>query len=48
MHNLITQPKDSTLHTVAYVWNGTEGVISGTSASTPLMSGIIALVNNDL
>ena len=32
----------------AYVWNGTEGVISGTSASTPLMSGIIALVNDAL
>ncbi|KUJ07644.1 tripeptidyl-peptidase 1 precursor [Mollisia scopiformis] len=32
----------------AYVWNGTEGVISGTSASTPLMSGIISLVNDDL
>jgi tripeptidyl-peptidase I len=32
----------------AYVWNGTEGIISGTSASTPLMSGIIALVNDEL
>lgn len=32
----------------AYVWNGTEGVISGTSASTPLMSGIISLVNDAL
>jgi len=32
----------------AYFWNGTEGVISGTSASTPLMSGIIALVNDVL
>jgi tripeptidyl-peptidase I len=32
----------------AYFWNGTEGVISGTSASTPLMSGIIALVNDAL
>jgi tripeptidyl-peptidase I len=32
----------------AYVWNGTEGAISGTSASTPLMSGILALVNDAL
>lgn len=32
----------------AYFWNGTEGVISGTSASTPLMSGIISLINDDL
>lgn len=32
----------------AYVWNGTEGVISGTSASTPLMAGIIAMVNDAL
>lgn len=32
----------------AYVWNGTEGVISGTSASTPLMAGILALVNDAL
>jgi tripeptidyl-peptidase-1 len=32
----------------AYFWNGTEGTISGTSASTPLMSGIIALVNDAL
>ncbi|KAF8851033.1 subtilisin-like protein [Acephala macrosclerotiorum] len=32
----------------AYVWNRTEGVISGTSASTPLMSGILALVSDDL
>ncbi|ORY09202.1 tripeptidyl-peptidase 1 precursor [Clohesyomyces aquaticus] len=32
----------------AYFWNGTEGVISGTSASTPLTSGIIALVNDAL
>lgn len=30
----------------AYFWNGTEGVISGTSASTPLLSGIISLVND--
>jgi tripeptidyl-peptidase-1 len=32
----------------AYVWNGTEGTISGTSASTPLMAGILALVNDAL
>jgi tripeptidyl-peptidase-1 len=32
----------------AYFWNGTEGAISGTSAATPLMSGIIALVNDAL
>lgn len=32
----------------AYFWNGTEGVISGTSASTPLLSGIIGLVNDAL
>ncbi|KAI3324132.1 tripeptidyl-peptidase 1 precursor [Xylariaceae sp. AK1471] len=32
----------------AYFWNGTEGVISGTSASTPLMSGILSLVNDAL
>jgi tripeptidyl-peptidase I len=32
----------------AYFWNGTEGTVSGTSASTPLMSGIIALVNDAL
>ncbi|RFU25106.1 hypothetical protein B7463_g11230, partial [Scytalidium lignicola] len=32
----------------AWVWNGTFGTISGTSASTPLMSGIIALVNDVL
>jgi len=31
-----------------YFWNGTEGVISGTSASTPLMSSILALVNDAL
>ncbi|RYO89452.1 hypothetical protein DL763_005649 [Monosporascus cannonballus] len=30
----------------AYFWNGTEGVISGTSASTPLLSGIVSLVND--
>ncbi|KAI1265446.1 tripeptidyl-peptidase 1 precursor [Xylariaceae sp. FL1019] len=32
----------------AYFWNGTEGVISGTSASTPLLSGILTLVNDAL
>ncbi|CAG9993160.1 unnamed protein product [Clonostachys byssicola] len=32
----------------AYFWNGTEGVISGTSASTPLTAGIISLVNDAL
>ncbi|KAF2476738.1 tripeptidyl-peptidase 1 precursor [Lindgomyces ingoldianus] len=32
----------------AYFWNGTEGVISGTSASAPLTSGIMALVNDAL
>ncbi|KAH7078725.1 peptidase S8/S53 domain-containing protein [Paraphoma chrysanthemicola] len=32
----------------AYFWNGTEGTISGTSASTPLTSGIFALVNDAL
>jgi tripeptidyl-peptidase-1 len=32
----------------AYFWNGTEGVISGTSASCPLTSGIFALVNDAL
>jgi tripeptidyl-peptidase I len=32
----------------AYVWNGTVGSISGTSASTPLMSGILSLVNDAL
>ncbi|KAI1270798.1 tripeptidyl-peptidase 1 precursor [Xylaria sp. FL0933] len=32
----------------AYFYNGTEGVISGTSASTPLTSGIISLVNDAL
>ncbi|KAF1974278.1 tripeptidyl-peptidase 1 precursor [Bimuria novae-zelandiae CBS 107.79] len=32
----------------AYVWNGTEGTISGTSASTPLTAGIFALVNDAL
>jgi tripeptidyl-peptidase-1 len=31
-----------------YVWNGTFGIISGTSASTPLMSSILALVNDAL
>ncbi|KAL2069388.1 hypothetical protein VTL71DRAFT_14067 [Oculimacula yallundae] len=29
-------------------WNGTERIVSGTSASTPLMSGVIALVNDAL
>ncbi|KAF2675078.1 tripeptidyl-peptidase 1 precursor [Microthyrium microscopicum] len=32
----------------AIFWNGTEERISGTSASTPLFSGIIALVNDAL
>ena len=32
----------------AYFWNGTEGTISGTSASTPLTAGIFALVNDAL
>ncbi|KAI1183607.1 tripeptidyl-peptidase 1 precursor [Nemania serpens] len=32
----------------AYFWNGTEGVISGTSASTPLLSGVLTLVNDAL
>ncbi|KAH8801761.1 peptidase S8/S53 domain-containing protein [Xylogone sp. PMI_703] len=32
----------------AFVWNGTFGAISGTSAATPLMSGIIALINDVL
>lgn len=32
----------------AYFWNGTEGVISGTSAFCPLTSGIISLVNDAL
>jgi tripeptidyl-peptidase-1 len=32
----------------AYVWNGTEGVISGTSASAPLTAGIFTLVNDAL
>ncbi|KAH7311332.1 tripeptidyl-peptidase 1 precursor [Stachybotrys elegans] len=32
----------------SYFWNGTEGVISGTSASTPLTAGIISLVNDAL
>jgi tripeptidyl-peptidase-1 len=31
-----------------YFWNATNGVISGTSASTPLMAGILALVNDEL
>ncbi|EDU49987.1 tripeptidyl-peptidase 1 precursor [Pyrenophora tritici-repentis] len=32
----------------AYFWNGTEGTISGTSASSPLTAGIFALVNDAL
>lgn len=32
----------------AYFWNGTEGVISGTSASCPLTGGILSLVNDAL
>ncbi|KAI0005265.1 tripeptidyl-peptidase 1 precursor [Xylariaceae sp. FL0662B] len=32
----------------AYFWNGTEGTISGTSASCPLAGGIVALVNDAL
>ncbi len=32
----------------AYFWNGTEATISGTSASTPLFSGILSLVNDAL
>ncbi|KAF2020370.1 subtilisin-like protein [Aaosphaeria arxii CBS 175.79] len=32
----------------AYFWNGTEGTISGTSASTPLVAGIFSLVNDAL
>ena len=32
----------------AYFWNGTEGVISGTSASSPLTAGIFTLVNDAL
>jgi tripeptidyl-peptidase-1 len=31
-----------------FVWNATNGVISGTSASTPLMASILALVNDAL
>ncbi|KAF2708828.1 subtilisin-like protein [Pleomassaria siparia CBS 279.74] len=31
-----------------YFWNATNGIISGTSASAPLMSSVIALVNDDL
>lgn len=30
----------------AYFWNGTEGTISGTSASTPLTASILSLVND--
>ncbi|KAF2823179.1 tripeptidyl-peptidase 1 precursor [Ophiobolus disseminans] len=32
----------------AYVWNGSEGTISGTSASCPLIAGIFSLVNDAL
>ncbi|KAH0161506.1 subtilisin-like protein, partial [Aureobasidium melanogenum] len=32
----------------ATVWNGTETLVSGTSASTPLFAAIIALVNDAL
>jgi tripeptidyl-peptidase-1 len=32
----------------AYFYNGTEGVISGTSASAPLTSGIFSLINDAL
>jgi len=32
----------------AYFWNGTEGTISGTSASCPLTGGIFSLVNDAL
>ena len=32
----------------AYVWNGTEGTISGTSASAPLTAGIFSLFNDAL
>ncbi|KAF2839525.1 tripeptidyl-peptidase 1 precursor [Patellaria atrata CBS 101060] len=32
----------------AYVWNGTEGTISGTSASCPLTGAVISLVNDAL
>ncbi|EOA81754.1 hypothetical protein ACJQWK_10825 [Exserohilum turcicum] len=32
----------------AYFWNGTEGAISGTSASCPLTAGIFSLVNDAL
>jgi tripeptidyl-peptidase I len=31
-----------------YVWNNTNGIISGTSAATPLASSILALVNDAL
>jgi len=31
-----------------YVWNNSNGVISGTSAATPLMSSVLALVNDAL
>jgi tripeptidyl-peptidase-1 len=31
-----------------FYWNATNGVISGTSASTPLMASILALVNDAL
>ncbi|KAI1435429.1 tripeptidyl-peptidase 1 precursor [Xylaria sp. CBS 124048] len=32
----------------AYFWDGLEGTISGTSASTPLTSGVLSLVNDAL
>ncbi|KAH8707046.1 tripeptidyl-peptidase 1 precursor [Phaeosphaeriaceae sp. PMI808] len=32
----------------AYFWNGTEGTISGTSASCPLTAGIFSLINDAL
>jgi tripeptidyl-peptidase-1 len=32
----------------ATVWNGTDTLVSGTSASTPLMAAIVALVNDAL
>lgn len=31
-----------------YVWNSTNGLISGTSAATPLLSSVLALVNDAL
>ncbi|KAI0475168.1 tripeptidyl-peptidase 1 precursor [Xylariaceae sp. FL0804] len=32
----------------AFFWNGSEGTVSGTSASTPLSSGVYSLVNDAL